>query len=426
MASGSAEATSSRPTDPALPDRLPPQAWLDAPATQAVVGALTATGQPVRFVGGCVRDALLGRPVTDVDLATPLQPEAVTRALEAAGIRAVPTGWTHGTVTAVVNGRPFEITTLRIDVETDGRHAVVAFTDDWQADAARRDFTMNALSAEPNRCVHDYFGGIADAMAGRVRFVGDPMQRLEEDVLRLLRLFRFQAHYGREAPTPEALDACRTFASRLTRLAGERVRNELLKLLAAPDPTAAWRLVCDVGAADVLVGEPGNIDRLAGLVAFPGEGGDPVRRLAALVTGNDAATVALADRLRLTGAEKDRLLAMRRAAGAVAGAMDTAAVRRAAYRDGIEAVRDALFLSWSDAPDDARYGGSVAALTDWSPPVFPLRGRDVLALGVPKGPRVGRLLSTVEDWWISGDFAAGPADCLAELRRLAAADVDNA
>jgi len=213
--------------------------WMREPATRRVIGALTAAGAPVRFVGGCVRDALLDRigPGTDVDIATPLPPEAVVEALKAARLRAIPTGMAHGTVTALdpASGRTFEITTLRLDVATDGRHATVAFTDDWRADAARRDFTMNALSADPDGTVHDYFGGVQDALAGRVRFVGDPARRLEEDYLRLLRFFRFHAHYGRGAPDAQALAACRSHAAGLERISGERLRGETLQLRTAAD-----------------------------------------------------------------------------------------------------------------------------------------------------------------------------------------------
>ena len=214
-----------------------------APETQAVLAALGADGTELRFVGGCVRDAVAGRPVKDVDLATPDPPERVTALLERAGIKAVPTGLEHGTVTAVSGGRPFEVTTLRVDVETYGRRARVAYTDDWQADAARRDLTINALSCAPDGTLYDPFGGLGDLRGGRVRFIGDPRQRIREDYLRLLRFFRFHAHYGKGGPDPEGLAAATELAAEATDLSGERVRDELLKLLAADDPLPVLELM---------------------------------------------------------------------------------------------------------------------------------------------------------------------------------------
>ncbi len=216
--------------------KIPPQDWMRAPETRAVIAALTAEGAEVRFVGGCVRDALAERRVQDIDIATQLPPEAVMRLLDAAGIKAVPTGIQHGTVTAVSGGKPFEITTLRVDVETYGRKAKVAFTDDWTADAARRDFTFNALSCAPDGTLYDPFDGEADLMAGRVRFVGEARARIVEDYLRLLRFFRFQAHFAKQPPDPQALEIAAELAPRLDRLSGERIRGELLRLLQAPDP----------------------------------------------------------------------------------------------------------------------------------------------------------------------------------------------
>jgi hypothetical protein len=243
--------------------RIEPQSWMTAPHTRAVLAALSAEGAAPRFVGGCVRDAELGRPVKDIDIATPDPPERVLALLERAGLKAVPTGLAHGTVTAISRGRPFEVTSLRIDVETYGRHAKVEFTDDWQADAGRRDLTINALSCAPDGRIFDYFGGLEDLRAGRVRFVGDPRARIREDYLRLLRFFRFHAHYGRGAPDPEGLAAAGELAPKATKLSGERVRAELLRLLAAPDPVPVLDLMAARGVLRVFLPEAADTAALA-------------------------------------------------------------------------------------------------------------------------------------------------------------------
>ncbi len=399
---------------------------MDEPAVRSVIGALHGAGAPVRFIGGCVRDALLGRPVADIDMATPLPPDTVIATLTAARLRAVPTGVAHGTVTAVVRGstgpaRHFEITTLRRDVETDGRHAVVAFTDDWRADAARRDFTMNALSARPDGALFDYFGGLADARAGRVRFIGDAHRRIREDYLRILRYFRFFAHYGRMPAEASALAACRDLAPGTAILSGERVRAELLRLLAAPDPVPAWRLMQETGVADQVIGQSGRVERLAALVRQDESGmvtgPDAVLRLAALLDGD---APAVATRLRLSGEERDRLVALSGGTDAVPLPPDPAAVQEAIYRSGAERIADRLRLAWAAAPGESRYPPLLALARSWVPPAFPLRGADIVARGIPPGPRVGALLTAIEAWWIAGDFRASRQDCLAELeRRLA-------
>ncbi len=409
---------------------LDPQPWMTSPETRAVLDALTGGGAGVRFVGGCVRDAILGRPVADIDIATDAPPERVMELLRAAGLKAIPTGIEHGTITAVSGGQPYEITTLRRDVESHGRHATVAFTDDWDADAARRDFTMNALSLEPGGGLHDPFGGIADLRAGRVRFVGDARRRIEEDVLRLLRFFRFYAHYGEPPPDADALAACRGMADRLGSLSAERVRAELLKLLAAPDPAAVVRLMDDQGVLAHLLPRATAIDRLARLVAI--ESGldlcDPLRRLAALVPMDAAGVRDIAAGLRLSNAERDRLVAMVSPAlsPALLPALDEAARRRALYATGAEAWPDAVLTAWADSggdPNDAGWRGLLRAAEGWTRPRFPLTGRDVKSLGIDKGKAVGELLRAVEAWWIEGDFRAGRKQCLAQLRATKYGDI---
>lgn len=390
--------------------RLRPR-WMREVGTRRVMGALAAPEGAPRFVGGAVRDAVLGRTVTDIDIATPLKPETVMERLVAAGIRAVPTGIAHGTVTAATPKRNFEITTLRRDVETYGRRAKVAFDADWEADAWRRDFTMNALSLDARGALYDYVGGLADLRVGRVRFAGDPMTRIREDVLRLMRFYRFFAHYGKVAPDRAARAACREAAHLLPRLSGERVAVELLKLLAAPDPLPALRLMRADGVLKAFLPEAGPLDRLRRLIALEAEP-DPLRRLAGLIVRHPEA---VAERLKLSGAQRDRLMAMR-AAPALNLEGDRAAQRRALYRWGAALYRDRVLLAAAQ-----RGGRDVSRLLrlaqSWKAPSFPLRGRDLVAAGVAPGPAIGKLLAGLEAWWIENDFRATAAQCRAEMRR---------
>ena len=382
-----------------------PPSYLTEPELAAVMSALPEA----RVVGGAVRDALAGRPVADIDLATPRTPEQVTKALQDAGIRVVPTGIDHGTVTAVLGARSFEITTLRRDVKTDGRHAVVAFTDDWRTDAARRDFTINAMSMTRDGKVFDYFGGVADLRAGIVRFVGDPTTRIAEDHLRILRYFRFFARYSFGPPDAAALAAIRTGASGLRHLSAERVWSELSRILAAPDPRGAIALMEELGVLEAVLPEGADSTRLARLVEA-GAPADPLLRLSALLTG-DARI--LAARLRLSGSERDRLLALRD--GPVPRPdSDDAALRRLLADQDQAVLIDRAWLAGGDASGWAELRHRLAALPR---PVFPAEGRDVLALGEPEGPRVGALLREVRQWWLDGGCTAGRSECLAELAR---------
>jgi poly(A) polymerase len=394
-------------------DRIPPPAWITEAATQAVLAALLDAGGAARFVGGAVRDTLLGRAVGDVDIATPLSPEEVTLRLERAGVTVVPTGIAHGTVTAVLPPRHFEITTLRQDVETFGRQARVAFIADWAGDARRRDFTMNALFLDAEGRVFDPIGGLQDLRAGRVRFVGDPATRIREDVLRLLRFYRFYAHYGRGEADPAARAACRALAPLLPSLSGERVAAETLKLLAAPDPLPTLAMMAEDGVLAVLLPEAQRRDRLAALIRLEPQPA-PLRRLGALIAGDAAA---VAERLRLSNEQRDRLLALEQPAWPIDLAGNDAVQRRAIYRLGTERYRDLVLLRAAEAGDTPRAAALLALAASWPAPRFPLKGRDVTALGVPAGPEVGRLLAEVEAWWEAGDFRADRAQCLAELKR---------
>jgi poly(A) polymerase len=397
--------------------RLGDQPWLTAPATRAVMAALEAAGGPgcARFVGGCVRNALIGAPVADIDIATTLKPEETDRAVRAAGLKAVPTGIAHGTVTAVSARQPFEITTLRRDVSTDGRNATVAFTDDWAEDAARRDFRLNALYADGAGQVFDPTGdGVADAAAGRIIFVGDPGTRIEEDYLRILRFFRFFAWYGRGEPDRAALEACRALASGMTRLSAERVSKELMTLLTAPDPCEAMAAMTAAGVLAQILPEATTGPLFEAVV---GLNSDPVVRLMTLLPVDEQVVTDAATRLRLPNATRDRLAASARAAPDVDPAMNDARVRAAVYRHGGRAVADALYRFWAGVPDDADGVRHRLALAEgWARPPMPVGGRELVRLGIEPGPETGRLLKAFEDGWIADDFpSVGHAERLAAL-----------
>lgn len=382
--------------------QIEPQAWMTAAASRRLLEVLAAAGGEGRFVGGCVRDALAGRPVKDVDIATPLRPEAVLRACEAAGFKVVPTGLQHGTVTVIVEHRPHEVTTLRRDLETDGRHAVVAFTDDWRADAARRDLTMNALFCDGAGLVTDYFGGVADLAAGRVRFVGEARRRIEEDYLRLLRFFRFQAYYGRGEPDAEGLAAAIELAPGLKRISAERKRDELLRLLAAPDPVPVLRLMQESGVLfQVLPGWRFYPEELAALVPLTE---DPLVRLASLLDTHEALYWG-DDVLRLSKAQQTRLAFLLEPPFEFEELETEAGIRRCLFRHGPDAIREtALLLRAQDILTAKQQAKVEAAALAWEPRVFPLRGQDLIDLGMRPGPKVGRLMRALEDWWLEQDF----------------------
>ncbi len=397
-------------------ERIAPPGFLADPAPAAVLAALPGA----RAVGGCVRDALAGRPVHDIDVAAPLPPEAILQHLRRAGLRVFETGLAHGTVTAVLDGVPVEVTALRRDVATDGRHAEVEWTTSWTADAARRDFTINAMSLSAAGELWDYHGGRNDLAAGRVRFVGDAARRLSEDYLRALRFFRFQARYGRGAPDAPAIAAITEAAGggRLARLSAERVWMELKRLLEAPDLAEALGLMRHTGVLAAILPEAAGLSTLHALVAH-GAPADPLLRFAAMLPeGADAA--ALATRLRLSGEERATLHRLLQLAQEVPAGADAAAIRRFMGRREGAARADALGEAWlAEARDGASRAPLRAALHEAPWPEFPLLGRDVLALGLPPGPAVGRLLSDLRAWWVEGGCVADRAACLEELRRRA-------
>ncbi len=402
---------------------FPPQPWMTASETVRVLDALTADGAEARFVGGCVRDALAGRAVKDIDIATDAPPETVLDLLSAAGIKSVPTGLAHGTVTAVVAHRPFEITTLRRDIETDGRHAQVAYGTDWRADAERRDFTMNAITLTRDGVLYDFHDGVADLHAGRVRFVGDARRRIAEDVLRLLRWFRFYAHFGSPAAGDVGHDGVGEVAVRRGILSRERVRQEVLSLLAAPDPLPALELMRETEVMDHILPGVGDLTRIGGLVRITGGDvpADPILRLATLLEA--AAADEIVARLRLSNREADRLRAALADADNVAPGIDANALEAVLYRQGKAGVRDRAWLGWAGASEEAGWADLLRTIKEWTRPTFPISGADLDTLGIPEGPRVGKLLGTVEDWWIEGGFSADRAACIDRLR--AAADLSD-
>jgi poly(A) polymerase len=351
-----------------------------------------------RYVGGAVRDDLLGLPVSDVDLATRLRPDEVVERLQAAGLKAVPTGFDHGTVTAVSDGHPYEITTLRRDVETFGRHATVAFTDEWKEDAARRDFTINALMADPvSGEIFDYFGGLADLEQRHVRFIGDPFERIGEDHLRILRFFRFHARFGRGEPDVAALEACTARANDLMALSRERIADELLKLLAVADPAPTVKIMLDRAILKPVIPEiePASWKPLEALIAAERDAGiapDPLRRLSALLPRDPQLAGAVAARLKLSNRARKRI-----GCAAETGVSDPHAT---AYRNGIECAVDQLLL--------AGRAQDAANIADWIPPRLPIGGGALIKRGLPEGPLVSRTLRAIEERWIGAGFPSGP------------------
>lgn len=367
--------------------------WTSRADLAGLVAALGA--EDCRYVGGCVRDTLLGIEAHDIDIATRHRPDRTVTLLQDAGIRTVPTGMDHGTVTAILGGGPVEVTTLRHDVSTDGRRATVAFANEWQDDAARRDFTINALYAHPVTLeISDYFGGLDDLAARRVRFIGDARERIREDHLRILRYFRFHARFGSEPADHEALAACKDLAATLKGLSRERVGWELLNLLALPDPSLTVSRMADLGVLAVVLPESGavQVDRLARLVTAEREAGaspDAIRRLAALLPADPAQAEQVASRLRLSNAQKKHVVRVARRSD-----RDSQNPRALAYRVGPDIARDRLLLNETRVSD----------LDGWAVPVLPIKGGDIVAAGVDAGPQVAKVLKAVENRWIAEGF----------------------
>lgn len=398
------------PVAPRSPCQLTHRAWLEQPQTRAVFAALKKEGHAVKAVGGAVRNALLGHPVKDVDLATTALPADVMRLAGLAGLEAIPTGVEHGTVMVVSGGVPHEVTTLRRDVETFGRHARVTFTTNWAEDAARRDFTMNALYCDEEGVICDPLGGgIEDALARRVRFIGDARCRIREDYLRILRFFRFNAEYASGAPDAEGLAACAAERTGLRQLSAERVRAELLRLLGAPGAVPAVGSMERAGILSVLFPHAHVRDfaRLAAIEAELGRPPSPLLRLATLAAAGPESIPPLKTRLRLSSAETHFLLRAMSPNRAFTPETPEADAKAALYRLGPEHFVAGVLAAWARSnapPDDSAFGERLNLPARWQAPALPFAGRDVLALGVRPGPEVGRILADFENWWVAAGF----------------------
>jgi tRNA nucleotidyltransferase/poly(A) polymerase len=399
--------------------------WLTAPAVRQIFALLEGAGEEARVIGGAVRNALMAVPVRDIDFGTTAEPAKVSALAQAAGIKVVPTGIDHGTVTLVIAGHGYEVTTLREDIETDGRHAVVRFGRDWDADARRRDLTVNALSVDSSGKVHDPVGGYSDIVAKRIRFIGDAATRNAEDRLRILRLFRFHAEYGIGDIDPVALSAAIRARHGLRDLSAERLGQEMRKIVVAPRAVEIATLMQEAGILPVVLGGAAYLAQFGRMVrastAAKAEV-TPATRLAALGCRVAEDALRITEHLRLSNAERDRMVATLAAADALMPYPDERAARRLLYRFKEQAFRDGVFqaFAWSRVPDGALWKELYHLPDRWKVPTFPLGGRDIVANGVG-GPAVGAMLRDVEAWWIDQDFAPDETVLRARLQQMIAA-----
>ncbi len=414
--------------------QIPVEPWMESPEIKAVLSAITKNGKEARFIGGCVRDAILKIPATDIDLATQETPDQIIALLKAAGIKAVPTGIEHGTVMAVINHQSFEITTLRKDIRTDGRHAVVEFTEDWKQDAARRDFTFNTLSATPDGMVYDYFNGIQDLANRVIRFVGKAPERIEEDYLRILRYFRFISTLGMRVESKTEFQACIARAGKLKELSAERIHSEFFKILASDMRLEVMALMYQQRVLQIILPHviaPENLRQLTWLetkaMKFRSVGPDPLRRLAALVETDESGVRDITAALRLSKAEHKRLTTMVAPSTDLQWDMSEADLQAALFHQGTQTVIDLVLLNWA-AMLVASPTGLTKEKNGWlriietvdhlqgEEPVFPLKGQDLLDIGLPPGPEISRILATVEEWWLAEGCQADHDACLTKLK----------
>lgn len=394
-------------TDRSLSDA----AWLSAGALPRLLEVLDRDGEQARVVGGAVRNALIDMPIHEIDVATTAVPEEVVQRVTAAGFKAVPTGIAHGTITVVIDKHPFEVTTLRQDVETYGRHAKVAFGRDWQADAERRDFTINALSVTRDGAVYDYVGGLADLAARRVRFIGDPHKRIAEDYLRILRFFRFHAAYGSsDHPDAAGLSACIAGRDGLEQLSRERVRMEMMKLVVAPHAVPTLIAMTDAGLALRMLGGVSylaSFENMAKVEVAIGQAADPVRRLGALAVMVAEDAERLWQKLRLFNTEHERLASMAEGWRRISPTFGEPAARALLYRLGPQQFTDHALLGWARSPasaNDAEWHALASLPQRFTAPVFPLKAADFIKRGVAKGPELGAALAAAEKAWIAAEF----------------------
>lgn len=407
-----------------MAEKLAGAAWLICEPVRKIFGILDRDGEEARIVGGAVRNALMGLPITDLDFATTATPDIVAARAAAAGMKVVPTGAEHGTLTLVADHRPFEVTTLRADIETDGRHAVVRFGRDWDEDARRRDFTMNALSVGADGVVHDPVGGISDIRAGRVRFIGAAATRIAEDRLRILRFFRFHAQYGAGDLDPAGLAASIRARGGLRDLSGERLGQEMRKLVVARGAPATVAAMQEAGVLGIVLG---GVARLAPFARMPaveaalGAPAEPALRLAVLGVRIDEDAERIARLLRLPNAERDRMRAVT-GAGRLTGPPSLAEARVRLYRLGAEGWQDAVLVAAANDPLSAPAWRDLHGLAErWPVPRFPLSGRDLIHAGATAGPTVGTLLRALEAWWVERDFAPDEAALRARMQQMVAA-----
>ncbi len=398
--------------------------WLKAPATQAVFDALKNQGHLARAVGGAPRNTLAGLPVSDIDIATTAKPEETIAAADQAGLKSIATGLSHGTITIISEGQPFEVTTLREDVETDGRHAKVAFTDDWARDAARRDFTINALYVDADGQVFDPVGGVEDLASGQVRFIGDAKARIEEDYLRILRFFRFTSNFSNGAIDELGLAACKAGREGLAQLSGERIHSELWRLLTTPNAADMIAAMENNGIFAPLFPHPIKAADLAHLIAIEDvqeRDPDPVRRFSAMAISDISEVANIQKQLKLSNTEVARLTAMAEHRATPPRDASLKTLRARIYHIGSEAFVDTELLTWVRSGDDPFTDWRFQRLAygeDWNIPTLPITGGDIVARGIPSGPKIGEILAALEAWWIEADFPTDAAKIDAQLTQL--------
>ena len=414
--------------------KLAPQPWMTAPETRVLFKALQAGGNEARFIGGCVRNAVCELPVKDIDIATPETPQRVLKLLEEANIKVIPTGIDHGTVTAVINSIHYEITTLRIDLKNHGRHATVAYTDDWTADALRRDFTINTMSSTIEGDIFDPLSGMDDLDQRWVRFVGSARLRIEEDLLRLLRFFRFHAIFGGSSVDQDAITACRLLAPRLNELSAERVQSELFKILEVPNPAQTMTLMNSELILKHILPEAKNFGRLRMIawlethtINVDTVNPDRLRRLAAMLLNDETGHTALAERLRLSNKQRSRLAIMTKLTHSPVPEMNQLNRHQALYDLGADDFRDLALLNWAQEMSielrhqqerTEHWLALINSADTWQHPTFPIKGGDATELGLEEGPAVGKALKKVEMWWRDGNFQADRRQCINQLKQF--------